>query len=63
MASLSLVNVCKTYKNGFEAVKNVSLDIRDREISDTGGTVGVREVDHTPDDRRAGGHFLRPALD
>ena len=32
MASLSLVNVCKTYKNGFEAVKNVSLDIRDREF-------------------------------
>ena len=32
MVSLSLVNVCKTYKNGFEAVKNVSLDIRDREF-------------------------------
>ncbi len=32
MASLSLVNVCKTYKNGFEAVKNVNLDIRDREF-------------------------------
>lgn len=30
MASLSLVNVCKTYKNGFEAVKDVNLDIRIR---------------------------------
>ena len=32
MASLSLVNVCKTYKNGFEAVKDVNLDIRDKEF-------------------------------
>mgnify|MGYP000158314447 CR=1 FL=1 len=61
MASLSLVNVCKTYKNGFEAVKDVNLDIRDKEFLIL--TVGVREVDDAPYDRRAGGHFLRSALD
>lgn len=32
MASLSLVNVCKTYQNGFEAVREVNLKIRDREF-------------------------------
>ena len=32
MAELSLVNVCKTYKNGPVAVKDFNLDIRDREF-------------------------------
>lgn len=32
MASLSLVNVCKTFKNGQIAVKNFNLDIRDQEF-------------------------------
>ena len=32
MASLSLVNVCKTYKNGQMAVKDFNLDIKDQEF-------------------------------
>ena len=32
MADISLVNVCKTYKGGQNAVKDFSLDIRDREL-------------------------------
>ena len=32
MASLSLKNVCKTYPNGFQAVKNFNLDIADKEF-------------------------------
>lgn len=32
MSDISLVNVCKTYKNGYSAVKDFSLDIRDREL-------------------------------
>ncbi|MFR3727434.1 ABC transporter ATP-binding protein [Lacrimispora sp.] len=32
MSSLSLVNVCKTYKNGQSAVKNFNLEIKDREF-------------------------------
>ena len=31
MASLSLTNVCKVYPNGFEAVKDFSLDVEDQE--------------------------------
>lgn len=30
MASLSLTNVCKVYPNGFEAVKDFSLEVEDR---------------------------------
>ena len=40
MASLSLVNVCKTYKKGFEAVKDVNLDIRDKEFLSLVGPSG-----------------------
>ena len=32
MSDISLVNVCKTYKNGYSAVKDFSLDIKDREL-------------------------------
>ncbi len=32
MATLSLVNVCKTFKNGQIGVKNFNLDIRDQEF-------------------------------
>jgi len=32
MASLSFVNVCKTYKNGLTVVKDFNLDIKDREF-------------------------------
>lgn len=32
MSSLSMVNVCKTYKNGQNAVKDFSLEIKDREF-------------------------------
>lgn len=32
MASLSLVNVCKTYKNGQLAVKDFNLDVKDKEF-------------------------------
>ena len=32
MASVSLKNICKAYPNGFEAVKDFSLDINDKEF-------------------------------
>lgn len=32
MSALSLVDVCKTYKNGYCAVKNFNLEIRDNEF-------------------------------
>ncbi len=32
MASVSLKNICKVYPNGFEAVKDFSLDINDKEF-------------------------------
>ena len=32
MSDISLVNVCKTYKGGQSAVKNFSLDIKDKEL-------------------------------
>ena len=32
MASLSLKNVCKVYPNGFEAVKDFSLEVEDKEF-------------------------------
>ena len=32
MASVSLKNICKAYPNGFEAVKEFSLDINDKEF-------------------------------
>ena len=32
MSDISLVNVCKTYKNGYSAVKDFNLDIRDKEL-------------------------------
>ncbi len=32
MASLSLKNICKTYPNGFQAVKNFNLEIADKEF-------------------------------
>ncbi len=31
MASLSLTNVCKVYPNGFEAVKDFSLEVEDQD--------------------------------
>ena len=32
MASLSLEHICKAYPNGFEAVKDFSLEIADKEF-------------------------------
>ncbi len=32
MSEISLVNVCKTYKNGYHAVKDFTLDIKDKEF-------------------------------
>ena len=32
MSSLSLENICKVYPNGFEAVKNFTMDIEDKEF-------------------------------
>lgn len=32
MSGVSLVDVCKTYKNGYQAVKNFNLEIRDNEF-------------------------------
>ena len=32
MASLSLRNICKVYPNGFAAVKDFNLEIKDKEF-------------------------------
>ena len=32
MASLSLKNICKVYPNGFEAVKDVNLEVEDQQF-------------------------------
>ena len=32
MSSLSLKNICKVYPNGFEAVKDFNLEIKDQEF-------------------------------
>ena len=32
MANLSLKNICKTYPNGFQAVKDFNIDIEDKEF-------------------------------
>ena len=32
MASLSLENICKSYSNGFEAVKDFNLEVADKEF-------------------------------
>ena len=32
MANISMVNICKSYKNGFNAVQNFNLDIKDHEL-------------------------------
>ena len=34
MSDISLVNVSKTYKNGYSAVKNFNLDIREGELAE-----------------------------
>ena len=40
MASLSLQHITKTYPNGFEAVKDVSLEIEDKEFIVFAGPLG-----------------------
>ena len=32
MADIVLNNICKDYENGFKAVKNVSLEIKEKEF-------------------------------
>ena len=34
MAKVILKNICKSYSNGFNAVKNVNIDIQDKEFVD-----------------------------
>lgn len=40
MAGVSLKHICKTYPNGFEAVKDVSLEIKDKEFLVFAGSSG-----------------------
>ena len=51
MADISLVNVCKTYKGGQNAVKDFSLDIRDRELI-IFVAVRLRKIHYTENDCR-----------
>ena len=32
MSNVTLTNICKSYSNGFNAVKNVNIDIQDKEF-------------------------------
>ncbi len=63
MAEIVLDHVTKRYPDGFEAVKDMSLEIQDGEFVILVGPVGLREVDRAADGRRARGHHRRRAED
>ena len=49
--------------DGYEAVKDMDLEIEDGEFMILVGPVGLRQVDRAADDRRARGHHRRRAAD
>ena len=52
MADISLVNVCKTYKGGQNAVKDFNLDIRGPGADYFCGAVRLRKIHYTENDCR-----------
>lgn len=59
MAGVSLKHICKTYPNGFEAVKDFNLEIKDKEFLIFVGAIRMRKVHDTSYDRRFGGDYFR----
>ena len=57
MAEIVLDGVTKVFDDGYEAVKDMNLDIADGEFMILVGPVGLRQVDGAADDRRARGHL------
>ena len=53
MAEITFQNVWKRYPDGFEAVKDMNLEIGDGEFMILVGPSGLREVDGAADGRRA----------
>ena len=51
MADIKLENVTKRYPDGYEAVRDMSLDIEDGEFMILVGPVGLRQDDRPADDR------------
>ena len=54
MSEIILRDICKSYENGFHAVKNFNLEIEKGELVVFVRSVRMRKVNHTPDDRRTG---------
>ena len=46
MAEIELKHVCKTYENGFEAVKDFNLKIEDRNLLFSSGPPAVENPQH-----------------
>ncbi len=63
MAEIVLDKITKRYPDGFEAVRNMDLDINDGEFMILVGPLGVRKVHGAADDRRARGHLGRRGAD
>ena len=53
MAEIALEHITKRYGDGYEAVKDMNLDVADGEFMILVGPVGLREVDGAADGRRA----------
>lgn len=47
MAGVSLKHICKTYPNGFEAVKDFNLEIKDKEFLILSGHQDAESLRHS----------------
>ena len=63
MSEIVLDGVTKVFDDGYEAVKDMNLDIADGEFMILGRALGLRQVDGAADDRRARGHLQRRVED
>ena len=59
MATVDMDKVNKVYENGFHAVKDLSLDVREGEFMVLVGPSGLRQDHRAADGGRAGGHHQR----
>ena len=59
MASLSLEHIEKKYPNGFHAVKDFNLEIKDKEVHHLRRPLRLRKIHHPAYGGRSGGYFFR----
>ena len=59
MSEIILRDICKSYENGFQAVKNFNLEIEKGELVVFRWSVRMRKVNHTSNDRRTGRYQRR----